>query len=705
MSNSPVAAPAKTGRRIAGAALMAVGAFALVGALVSTYARDVFVDSDEFSQRTAEAFATPEVRAVATDQIVSQLVIVNQDLLLVRPLLESVVEAVLGSNIATDIVQASTTDLHRSLFSNDTDTVTLQLADLILVAKTQLTVLDPEVGAMIPDELTDALIDVQTRLLVVDAAQAAEGLRFLAFALPLLSIAAFSGAVWLSTTRRDAARRVGLLISATSVLVIIGERVARRVITSGHGSESADAAARSVWDAFLTDLTAWALLVGAIGATLAFLAWFGISGDNTTKVDSLKQTLRSSDSRWRELLGSLAIVGAGLILISYWSQSVRFFVTLLGAAVVAHGLGRLWRVLVPLVVQTPTAVKSSLPADLRGRLLSAVGVVAAVMVLAGLLVGVWQSAGAGSARRTDARCNGNVLLCDRPFDTITLAATHNSHAAAADGFTFGYQSVGIVPQLEDGIRGFLIDVYFGLTAPTGTVVTDRAPLSSDEREEMIDEVGEAAVRAAEAIVATTEFAGGDRDLFLCHAFCEIGAIPLVSELKKVRAFLDENPGEVIAIVVQDEGPAPADIAGAFAEAGLEELAYTHTPGPWPTLGEMIESESRIFVSAENQSGEFAWYHDAFTFIQDTPFKFEASSEFTCKLNRGSPDNPLLLVNHWLSPVSPSSAAEVNGSDFLEARVEQCVRERGLVPNMMAVDFHDSGDLVATVKALNLMNGG
>ena len=209
------------------------------------------------------------------------------------------------------------------------------------------------------------------------------------------------------------------------------------------------------------------------------------------------------------------------------------------------------------------------------------------------------------------------------------------------------------------------------------------------------------MRAAEAVVENTDAAGGRRDLFLCHAFCEIGAKPLVSELEAIRQFLDEHPRDVIQIIIQDEGPLPSDIAAAFEQSGLIDIVYSHTRGDsWPTLRQMIEAESRVLVSAENQSGGFDWYHDAFTFIQDTPFKFEIATEFSCEQNRATSESPLLLVNHWLSPVSPTEADRVNKSEVLRARVEQCQLERNRAPNLIAVDFYDSGDLLEVIDALN-----
>src|SRR5262249_55835508 len=55
-------------------------------------------------------------------------------------------------------------------------------------------------------------------------------------------------------------------------------------------------------------------------------------------------------------------------------------------------------------------------------------------------------------------CNGSALLCDRPLDQVAFATTHNSMGGGDDpSWMFPNQSAGIRKQLEDGVRGLLID--------------------------------------------------------------------------------------------------------------------------------------------------------------------------------------------------------------------------------------------------------
>ena len=61
--------------------------------------------------------------------------------------------------------------------------------------------------------------------------------------------------------------------------------------------------------------------------------------------------------------------------------------------------------------------------------------------------------GAGTA------CNGADALCDRPYDQVAYAMTHNGFANEADRFAPPNHFNTMTQQLEDGIRGLMLDVH------------------------------------------------------------------------------------------------------------------------------------------------------------------------------------------------------------------------------------------------------
>ncbi|MFV8753779.1 hypothetical protein ACNOYE_24815 [Nannocystaceae bacterium ST9] len=257
-------------------------------------------------------------------------------------------------------------------------------------------------------------------------------------------------------------------------------------------------------------------------------------------------------------------------------------------------------------------------------------------------------------------CNGHAELCDRPLDEVVFAGTHNSHASSEDGFSqFNTNQAHAIPtQLAEGVRLLLIDTYYA----------------------------------------------EDQSIVLCHGPCNLGSISHLDTLQSITDFLVANPGEVIAIIYQDAVDA-ADLALDYAATGAEALTYAHPVGePWPTLGELIEADTRLLVTVEQGGPPPAWHQHVWDLAWDTAYAEMDPADMSCELNRGSPDNDLFLLNHWvanqLGLPSPEGADIVNQYDFLLARAQECWEFWDHPPNFVAVDFYDRGDLVAVVDTLN-----
>ncbi len=259
-------------------------------------------------------------------------------------------------------------------------------------------------------------------------------------------------------------------------------------------------------------------------------------------------------------------------------------------------------------------------------------------------------------------CNGHVELCLRPFDRVVFAGTHNAHAARVYAYNAlnTNQLSGLDRQLEDGVRCLLMDVY--------------------------DQEGKSV---------------------LCHGSCALASTSHVAGLEILKAFLETHPREIVTIIYEDHLGANR-IAADFANVGLDAFVYTHTQGtPWPTLGDMIAANTRLVVTAENGRPPPAFLHHVWDEAWDTPYQFRSAKDLSCDLNRGSRDNALFLINHWLSSglgsiylPSEDGAKSVNAFDVLYGRAKKCWDETGDVPNFIAVDFYEHGDLFKVVDALN-----
>ena len=341
--------------------------------------------------------------------------------------------------------------------------------------------------------------------------------------------------------------------------------------------------------------------------------------------------------------------------------------------------------------------------DRRG----AAATVAGVGCVAAVLFGT----GCGTTSPPPTRaCNGHAELCHRPLDEVALAATHNSMSVPQAGWYAVLQDAPIAEQLRDGIRGLLIDTHYADRLPDGklrTVLRGRVAAAAGA-----DRVSPQAAAVARRLRERQGFEGrGERGLYLCHSFCELGSTPLADALGDLRDFLVRNPSEVV-VVINEDYIQPKDFVAAVNKAGLGKLAYRGPTDRWPTLREMIDENQRVVFLAEHRAGGAPWYHLAFERItQETPYKFSRPAKLTdpdglgatCRDSRGPPSAPLFLVNHWITtdPVPlRADAAKVNAYEPLLARLRTCERQRGHIPNLVAVNFYSHGQLIRAVDALN-----
>jgi hypothetical protein len=307
--------------------------------------------------------------------------------------------------------------------------------------------------------------------------------------------------------------------------------------------------------------------------------------------------------------------------------------------------------------------------------------------------------GASGATGATRACNGAARLCARSLGDVAFATTHNSMASSADGFLPPNQRRSMRKQLAHGIRGLQIDAYLA-TARASGVWTDRSGALGDT-----SELPPALVRVAQRLHHRLGAppAGTPDDVYLCHVFCELGAVRMVDELRVVREFLDHHPDDVLVMVVEDHAPVDR-IEAAFRDAGLgRELLPVDPAQPLPTLGAMVDAGTRLQVSLENGDDPPTLPNAFVGLVEETPFTFRRPRALTrvasCAVHRGGADAPVFQLNHWVTPAEPVTAHRVN-SRILRERVADCVPVRGRGPTLLAVDFAERGDLLAVVDQLN-----
>lgn len=684
-------------------------AFLLLGAL-QLYASQAIFDSEDFSDRATSALREEPVRAAVADRLTDEVLKASPDTVAVRPVIEAAASGVVGSAPFQSLLRPVLRDLHASIFSPDSTTVALTLADSGVLLVDALRQIQPKLAKDIPSDLEPTLLDISTGQgaggAFADLAQTAEANSSAAPVNLAIALVLFAIAVGLAPQRRRAVIWVALAIAAVGVLIVVGFYVGRAIVGGQAGTDADAAALRTIWAAFLLDLRTWGLVLAGSGVVLAAAAASLIRPlDVAAPMRRAWDTVAATPATpGRRAIRAVALVAAGILIVVARDTVLELAVVAVGLLVLYLGVAEILRLSLPAVEPGPAA-----PRERRPGLAPSVYVtlIAVLVIGGGAGLAILLAGGGGPGTGPIRACNGHRELCDRPLDQVAFASSHNSMSAASEpGWLFPTHEDGIVEQLDGGIRGLLIDSHYGVKTPKG-VATD-LEAGSKSRAKIEDELGKEFVTTAERLRSRLGYTGGgDPKVYLCHGYCELGATEAKKALEGVREWLVANPHEVLVMSVEDD-VSPEDTAAAFEESGLLDYVYTGPVGPpWPTLREMIESGGRLLVMAENETGDVPWYHPQFELAQETPYLFDSPEALerraSCEPNRGAATNSLFLLNNWVEgrpAPKPSIAARVNAIAELGPRAERCREIRDRLPNLVAVDFYGSGDVRAVVDQLN-----
>lgn len=693
--------------------LLVAGLLALCTGVVATYANDRIVDGDAFADEAVATLDDPGMRRfVATRLTAGVIDRVNPNLVTVKPVIESAVGALLDTEALRSAIRKGVEIAHRAVFERAVDDAVIRATDLGTLLRGALRQLDPGLARDIPSGLDAGLVRLTDSDLAVDAAQAADRVGRAAAFLPPLGIILVAGSALVATSRRRAAVRAGSAILAAAAVLIVALTVSREIVLDGISGGTQRAAAADAWDAFLGDLGDWFAYLGGAGVALIVAATF-----SATPSDVVGPLRRAGDWLGREPEGRAGRLGwalllalAGVALVVATDRALRLLLVLTGIFLVARAIAAVLGVLAEARGWTPGArgERGAEPPATRRALLAAVAVAAVAALLAG--GGLWLLIGETEGDPPAVpigECNGSADLCSTPLDQAAFLATHNSYAGTGyPGFLFPEQEGTIQGQLGDGVRGLWIDTYYGVPGRRVYTQTDRIDpaLNAQLKQELGPRFEQAASRLRSRIARPPPDA--ESRIYLCHGYCEVGAVNAADAFERIASFLDQNPEEVLIIDIEDY-TTPRDTVDLIESSGLGRHVYKGPPGPpWPTLGEMVSSGGRVLVVVEHRTkGAPGWYRRAYSLFQETPFQFKAPAEMSCAPNRGSAANSLFLINNWIGTdptPKPSNAAIVNAYGFLLDRARRCERKRGRFPSVIAVDFYRQG---APDRVVRTLNGG
>jgi hypothetical protein len=692
-----------------------VRGLALLGSLLVFLASfgwwlDTRVLSDAgFADVVAQSSQKPEVRFYIADQATLRLARTSNFVSAARPAVTDAIATAIATPPVEDVIREFAFRAHEQVLrTQEGRRVDLDAQQAATTIRSALQTINPSLSKKLPANVLDASATVSQNAAVDTAFQISKWI-WLWIPVGVVGVVLLGVALYKADDRVRAVRTVGMYVAVAGALLVGlgGATPVLGAVVSGTDPGRAEAIA-----AFIEVLTG--RLVGAglalvlIGLCLAFAPGKD-GGDLKARWRRYRAywSGKRTSPRWRFVGGLVVVVLAALVL-TQLEELVTTIVQI--AAILAFYVG----VILCLRASGILVVDHSIP---RVRKRQVVGVFATMVVafvaMATLAVSVVAANTSSPTADPDQNgCNGYIELCLQPVNQVVWPASHNAMSSSAYNFFSAEHTITVGEQLNAGVRFFMLDAYYGYD-DDGIVRTNLA--GGVDRKQLEKERGEEAVDALDrmgALTGTADTSGEKQTVYFCHDFCELGAVKATDVFAEIKAFLDRNLTEVVILDFEDYVQ-PKDLRAALVESGLTDRLRTLDPTTLSTTTMLdlvqpkheqdSENPRRLVVMAEKHGKPGSWLRPTYDYYQETPYTFPRIDTFNCAPKRGKAGNPLFLVNHWLrpdGPPDPAEAAKVNSKKTLNERFTKCADQRRVLPNALAVDFTEIGDLTKTVDRMN-----
>ena len=456
--------------RLRSTAAVLLGVLCIAGLLYGvtmTYATRILFDPVIFSARVADSLAEPPVARVVANQITEQIVNYQRELTPYRPIVLGAVQQIVASPPFRAIVRQAARKLHPIFIKHGAD-LSLTLMDVQVIVKEALAT-NPALAAKLPSQakfVLGARENWPTGKLLMKIIRV--GQRFQRRALMWIGAGFVFGALGLFSARKKDRYLLGVGLGLTISAFLLA------AFANFGGSILAPFARTEVGGDLLRGL--WPVFIGPLALRMIILAGLGIvlTASVTTLLERIDAPATLSIV-WRVLrhrpsgatpmiLRGLALIAAGVIVALHPIPTLQVVAVLAGSFLLFVGLQDVFTTATRFAGRAAAADPAV--AKTKGRLL--LPSAAAILVLA-LLVGggaYWllrdPAAPQAFGPRAIVAVNGYPELRDRRLNDVVFPTTHNSMSAASlQNWMFPNQERSIEDQLEDGVRGFLIDVHYG----------------------------------------------------------------------------------------------------------------------------------------------------------------------------------------------------------------------------------------------------
>lgn len=205
---------------------------------------------------------------------------------------------------------------------------------------------------------------------------------------------------------------------------------------------------------------------------------------------------------------------------------------------------------------------------------------------------------------------------------------------------------------------------------------------------------------------------------------------LTSWLTEIKSWMDDNPNDVVTILlVNGAGATASQLASAYTSSGMSDYAYTPTSSSatstWPTLESLINNGTRAmnFISTLSDNTDATYLMNEFDYIFENSYENYNAANFSCEVNRPSnlanqtttaiSSGYMSLMNHFLyleqafgistpdeAAINTTNAPSGGGSGNLGDHALKCAAQYGKAPTFLLVDFSNVGPAIDTADSLN-----
>ncbi len=256
----------------------------------------------------------------------------------------------------------------------------------------------------------------------------------------------------------------------------------------------------------------------------------------------------------------------------------------------------------------------------------------------------------------------------KKYSEVCFPSTHNSfnYLNGPHNYIYPNQRYDIPKQLEDGIRGYMIDIH-----------------DQDKLIPLHDEV------------------------FVFHEYAILGKEQLAAVLTYFSDFLVAHPKEIITIIFDCTVSDSKKVAEIFEHHPLYNYLYHYQDSiGWLTIEQMIQQNERCVVFS-HCNGYSDWYLNQNQYCFENDYNNHEASDYNCRIIRGDTSKDVFIMNHFL--YNTFRRKEVNAATNkypnLMAHIETCKSKTKKYPNFLTVDWYDKGDLFKVVNEINRKQNG